>query len=73
MDVGRADNKKFSDYKEGDEVDALVLSVHQVSRYVQISVNALDAKNQRAVLKKVNSETMSSTLGDVLGDALNKK
>ncbi len=73
LDVGRDGTKKFADYKEGDEVDALVVTVHVGSRYVQLSVNALDAKNQRAVLKKVNSENMKSKLGDVLGDALNKK
>jgi small subunit ribosomal protein S1 len=73
IDVGRNDSKKFSDYKEGDEVSALVSIVHQVHRYVQISVNALEAKNQKAVLKRVNSENLNATLGDVLGGVLNKK
>lgn len=73
FDVGRDGGKKFADYKEGDEVDALVTVVNVGSRYVQISINALDIKTQRAILKKVNSETMSSKFGDVLGNALNKK
>ena len=73
MDVGRNGGKKFSDYKEGEEVDALVTVVNSGSRYVQISVNALDLKEQKTVLKKVNSENMNSKLGDILGESLGKK
>ena len=69
-DIGFNSDKKISEYYVGDEIEALVTVVNTDRRFVLLSIKALDAKTQRDVLKKVNSESKKSTLGDVIGDAL---
>ena len=72
MDIGYENNKRLSDYKIGDKVEALVVNVNPDRRYVLLSIKALEIKNEKDVLKKLKSETNKSTLGDVLGDVLKK-
>ena len=72
MDVGRNSKKQLNEYAVGDEVEALVVNVNVDRRYVLLSIKALDIKTEHDVLKKLNSESGKSKLGDVLSDALKK-
>ncbi|MBQ9441376.1 MAG: 30S ribosomal protein S1 [Alphaproteobacteria bacterium] len=72
VDIGRNSKKQLNDYTVGDEVEALVVNVNPDRRHVLLSIRALDIKTEHDVLKKLNSESGKSKLGDVLGDALKK-
>ena len=72
MDIGRNNKKQLNEYVVGDEVEALVVNVNVDRRYVLLSIKALDIKTEHDVLKKLNSESNKSKLGDVLSDALKK-
>ncbi|MBR1944501.1 MAG: 30S ribosomal protein S1 [Alphaproteobacteria bacterium] len=72
MDIGRNSKKQLTEYSVGDEVEALVINVNPDRRYVLLSIKALDIKTEHDVLKKINSESGKSKLGDVLSDALKK-
>ena len=72
MDIGRNGKKQLNEYSVGDEVEALVTNVNIDRRYVLLSIKALDIKTEHDVLKKLNSESTKSKLGDVLSDALKK-
>lgn len=72
MDIGRNNKKQPNEYSVGDEVEALVVNVNVDRRYVLLSIKALDIKTEHDVLKKLNSESGKSKLGDVLSDALKK-
>ena len=71
-DIGRNSKKQLNDYAVGDEVEALVVNVNVDRRYILLSIKALDIKTEHDVLKKLNSESGKSKLGDVLSDALKK-
>ena len=70
-DVSR-NNRRQSEYSVGDEVEALVINVSPERRQVMLSIKALDIKTEHDVLKKLNSESGKSKLGDVLSDILKK-
>lgn len=72
IDIGRNSKKQLNEYSVGDEVEALVVNVNVDRRYVLLSIKALDIKTEHDVLKKLNSESGKSKLGDVLSDALKK-
>lgn len=71
-DVGRNNKKQLNEYAVGDEVEALVINVNIERRHVLLSIKALDIKTEHDVLKKLNSESGKSKLGDILSDALKK-
>ena len=62
--------------KEGDEVEAVILSVDRKNRSIKLSVKAKDAKENQDALKSVNAASATSagttSLGDLLKASLNK-
>jgi len=71
-DIGRNSRKQVNEYSVGDEIEALVINVNTDKRHVLLSIKALDIKTEHDVLKKLNSESGKSKLGDVLSDVLKK-
>jgi len=71
-DIGRNSKKQLNEYSVGDEVEALVINVNVEKRHVLLSIKALDIKTERDVLKKLNSDSGKSKLGDVLSDVLKR-
>ncbi len=72
-----AKGKDLDSYKNGEEVEALVISIDSKHSRVTLSVKAQDRADEKEAMAKHNSDTStqdsSTTLGDVFGKALNKK
>ncbi|MCC5792908.1 MAG: 30S ribosomal protein S1 [Legionellaceae bacterium] len=63
-------------FKVGDEVEAKILNVDRKNRLIQLSVKAKDAQEHAEAIKKYtrsNSETASTTLGDLLKEKMASK
>ncbi|MDF2966196.1 MAG: rpsA [Rickettsiaceae bacterium] len=56
-----------------DEVEAKILAIDKQSRKVSLSIKALELDERKRVIKEYGSADSSSTLGDILGAALNQK
>ena len=59
--------------KEGDEVDAVVITVDRKNRSIKLSVKAKDAKENREALNSVNAAAASNAGTTSLGDLLKAK
>ena len=59
--------------KEGDEVEAVVITVDRKNRSIKLSVKAKDAKENREALNSVNAAAASSAGTTSLGDLLKAK
>ena len=62
--------------KEGDEVEAIILSVDRKNRSIKLSVKAKDRKEDQDALKSINAASAANagttSLGDLLKASLNK-
>lgn len=56
--------------KEGDEIDAKVISVDRKNRVINISVKAKDSDDEAAVMQGYTRNTASATLGDIMKEQL---
>ena len=59
--------------KEGDEVEAVIVTVDRKNRSIRLSVKAKDAKENREVLNSVNAAATASAGTTSLGDLLKAK
>ena len=59
--------------KEGDEVEAVVITVDRKNRSIKLSVKAKDAKENREALNSVNAAAASNAGTTSLGDLLKAK
>jgi len=59
--------------KEGDEVEAVVITVDRKNRSIKLSVKAKDAKENREALSSVNAAAASNAGTTSLGDLLKAK
>ncbi len=60
--------------KEGDEIEAKIMSVDKKNRVVTLSVKAKDAQDQADAIKKFSkSSEVSATLGDLLKEKMGNK
>jgi 30S ribosomal protein S1 len=61
---------------EGDEVEAIILSVDRKNRSIKLSVKAKDRKEDQDALKSINAASAANagttSLGDLLKASLNK-
>lgn len=63
-------------FKEGDEVEAKIVSVDKKNRTVALSIKAKDAQDQADTIKKysrTSENAASTTLGDLLKEKMNNK
>jgi len=61
-------------FKEGEEIEAKVISIDRSSRRVNLSIRALEIAAEKEVLAEYTDNTKAtSSLGDILGDALKNK
>jgi small subunit ribosomal protein S1 len=62
---------------EGDEVEAVIVTIDRKNRSIKLSVKAKDAKESREALNNVNAASSANagitSLGDLLNSALNKQ
>ena len=59
--------------KEGDEVEAVIVTVDRKNRSIRLSVKAKDAKENREALNSVNAATTANAGTTSLGDLLKAK
>ncbi len=59
--------------KEGDEVEAVIVTVDRKNRSIRLSVKAKDAKENREALNSVNAAATASAGTTSLGDLLKAK
>ena len=59
--------------KEGDEVEAVIVTVDRKNRSIRLSVKAKDAKDSREALNSVNASSTASAGTTSLGDLLKAK
>ena len=63
--------------KEGDEVEAVIITIDRKNRGIKLSVKAKDAKDNRDALKSVNAASAANagttSLGDLLKASLGKQ
>ncbi len=62
-----------SHYKEGDEVEAMIINVDRKNRVINLSIKARDMNEQDAAMKKMASESAASTGSTNLGALLKAK
>jgi small subunit ribosomal protein S1 len=60
-------------YKEGDEIEAKIMSVDKKNRSVVLSIKAKDAQEQAEAIKKYSRSTDSTVASTTLGDLLKEK
>lgn len=67
-------DQDVSNFKEGDEIEAKVVSIDRSSRSVNLSVRALEiAAEKQAIAEYTNTEDATSSLGDALASAMKNK
>ncbi|MCI4053413.1 S1 RNA-binding domain-containing protein, partial [Klebsiella pneumoniae] len=59
--------------KEGDEVEAVIVTVDRKNRSIKLSVKAKDAKESREALSSVNAAANANAGTTSLGDLLKAK
>ncbi len=62
-----------SHYKEGDEIEAMIINVDRKNRVINLSIKARDMNEQDAAMKKMASESAASTGSTNLGALLKAK
>ncbi|MDR0483980.1 MAG: 30S ribosomal protein S1 [Alphaproteobacteria bacterium] len=66
-----AEDRNIANYKVGDTIEAMVLSVNSSSRLVSLSVKSLELAEQKKNMS--TGEAGSSSLADVFAEAMSKK
>jgi small subunit ribosomal protein S1 len=59
-------------FAEGDKIDARVTNIDRSSRRIGLSIKALEAAEEREAMAKYGSTDSGASLGDILGEALDK-
>ncbi|MCA1924998.1 MAG: 30S ribosomal protein S1, partial [Thiobacillus sp.] len=62
-----------SHYKEGDEIEAMIINVDRKNRVINLSIKARDMNEQDAAMKKMAAESAASTGSTNLGALLKAK
>jgi small subunit ribosomal protein S1 len=62
-----------SHYKEGDEIEAMIINVDRKNRVINLSIKARDMNEQDTAMKKMASESAASTGSTNLGALLKAK
>ncbi len=62
-----------SHFKEGDEIEAMIINVDRKNRVINLSIKAKDMNEQDAAMKKIAAESAASTGSTNLGALLKAK
>lgn len=62
--------QKPENFKEGDRVDAKIISIDQSSQSVSLSIKARELDERKKAIKEYGSTDSGARLGDILGSAL---
>ncbi|MBN9543720.1 MAG: 30S ribosomal protein S1 [Alphaproteobacteria bacterium] len=74
QDLSSDKNEQRTDrYSVGDKVEAKVVSMDKKDRKLALSIKALEIEDQKQALADLKSQDSGTTLGDILGNAMNRK
>ena len=65
--------QKVDRFAVGENIDSMIVSFDQKYRKINLSVKDIEIIEEEKVLSKYGSSDSGASLGDILGDALNKK
>ena len=65
--------QKIERFAIDETVDAMIISFDEKSRKINLSIKDMEIDEEEKNLSKYGSSDSGASLGDILGDALNKK
>tara|TARA_B100001123_G_C15308890_1_gene1023636 strand:+ start:499 stop:2208 length:1710 start_codon:yes stop_codon:yes gene_type:complete len=65
--------QKIERFAKGEKVDSMIINFDQKLRKIQLSIKDKEIFEDQKTLSKFGSEDSGASLGDILGEALNKK
>ena len=65
--------QKIDRFAVDEVVDVMIISYDKKSRKINLSIKDIEIDEEKKVLHKYGSSDSGASLGDILGDALNKK
>ena len=65
--------QKTDRFAEGEVIDSMIISFDEKSRKINLSIKDKENYEEEQVLSQYGSSNSGASLGDILGDALNKK
>ena len=68
----RAD-QKIDRFAVGEKVDAMIISLENKTRQINLSIKEVEIQDEQKVLNKYGSSDSGASLGDILGSVLDKK
>ena len=72
-DLSRERSEQRSDrFAVGEKVDAMVLSMDRSGRKANLSIKARELDEEKQAMSEFGSADSGASLGDILGDAMNK-
>tara|TARA_B100000700_G_scaffold112139_1_gene126197 strand:- start:57 stop:1766 length:1710 start_codon:yes stop_codon:yes gene_type:complete len=65
--------QKIDRFAIDEKIDSMIVSFDSKSRKINLSIKDIEIDEEKKVLSKYGSSDSGASLGDILGDALNKK
>ena len=65
--------QKIDRFAIDEKIDSMIISFDSKSRKINLSIKDIEIDEEKKVLSKYGSSDSGASLGDILGDALNKK
>ena len=65
--------QKIERFAKGEKIDSMIVSYDKKLRKINLSIKDKEAHEEQAVLSQYGSSDSGASLGDILGEALNKK
>ena len=66
-------DQKIDRFAVDETIDSMIISYDEKSRKINLSIKDIEIDEEKKVLSKYGSSDSGASLGDILGDALNKK
>ena len=68
-----SDERHTEQFKLGDVIEAMILNIDKKNKTVEFSVRGLERMEHEQAMQEYGQKTPSVTLGDIIGNAQNKK
>ena len=65
--------QKIERFAKGEKIDSMIISYDEKLRKINLSIKDKETHEEQEVLTQYGSSDSGASLGDILGEALNKK